>query len=680
MDQSAARDRIEALRALIREQDYRYYVLDEPVWSDAEYDRHFRELERLESAFPEWVSPDSPTQRVGGGVRSDFQPVRHDDPLLSLEKVVEEPEFVAFDRRVHERLGRAQADPIHYVGEPKYDGLAVSLLYVDGLFARAATRGDGWTGEEVTANVRTIRSIPLRIRGRAWPRRLEVRGEVYLPKAAFRSLNEAIEKEGGRPFVNSRNAAAGSLRQVDPRVTRARPLAFFAYGVGRPAEPGLPECHSDLLERLREWGFPVTQEYRRLAGVEPCLVYFRALLERRQELPFEADGAVFKVDRVSEQELLGSVARAPRWAIAYKFPSEAVTTVVEAIEFQVGRTGTLTPVARVRPVFAGGARIVHATLHNMDEIARKDIRVGDTVSLRRAGDVIPEIVGVLGEPDAARPPPVDGPRSCPVCGAPVERIPGASAIRCTGGLHCPAQRKESLRHFASRPALDIQGLGEKLIGQLVDQGLVETPADLYQLDVARLAALERMGPQSAANLVAAIESSKQTTLPRFLYALGIRDVGQVTARTLAESLGSLEALMETREEELCAIEGIGPVIGREIQIFFRDPGNRHVIDRLRSAGVQWPAIRQTTGTAPRPFEGARFVLTGKLASVTREEAEAFLREAGGQIGQSVTRKTSYVIAGENPGQKLADARRLGVPEVGEAELLAWMAEARARKA
>ncbi|MHB1544366.1 MAG: NAD-dependent DNA ligase LigA [Gammaproteobacteria bacterium] len=674
MDRESARDRIEKLSALIREHDYRYYVLDDPEWSDAEYDRHFRELEKLESAFPEWMSQDSPTQRVSGTARNDLAPVRHDDPLLSLEKVVEASEFEAFDRRVRERLGREQSDPIAYVGEPKYDGLAVSLLYEEGVLTRGATRGDGLTGEDVTANVRTIRSIPLRIRGSHWPRRLEVRGEIYLPKEAFRALNQVIEKEGGRPFVNARNAAAGSLRQLDPRVASARPLAFFAYGVGRPFQANLPECHSELLERLREGGFPVTREYRRLIGVGPCLAYFRGLLERRNELPFEADGAVFKVDEVREQEQLGSVARAPRWAVAFKFPSEEVTTVVEAIEFQIGRTGTLTPVARVAPVFAGGARIAHATLHNMDEIARKDIRVGDTVSLRRAGDVIPEIIRVLSRQDSGRGPSVDWPRSCPVCGAPVEQVPDEATIRCSGGLHCPAQRKESLRHFSSRAALDIQGLGEKLIGQLVDTGLVKTPADLYRLDVARLIALERMGPQSAANLVAAIEQSKQTTLARFLYALGIREVGQVTARLLAESMGSLEALLGAQEDELLTIEGIGPVIGHAVWVFFNDPGNRQVIDRLREAGVQWPNVELISDAVPGRFAGALFVLTGKLATVTREEAETFLREAGGRIGQSVTRKTSYVIVGENPGHKLDDARRLGVPTVSETELLEWMSK------
>ncbi len=674
MDRDDARKRIEELRALIQEHDYRYYVLDDPVWSDAEYDRHFSELEKLESGFPEWITPDSPTRRVSGVARSDFASVRHDDPLLSLEKVVDETEFEAFDRRIRERLGRETTDPITYVGEPKYDGLAVSLLYEDGVFTRAATRGDGFAGEDVTANVRTIRAIPLRIRGGRWPRRLEIRGEIYLPKDAFIALNQGIEKEGGRPFVNPRNAAAGSLRQLDSRMTAMRPLAFFAYGIGRPSQPDLPDCHHALLERLREGGFPVTREYRVLGGVGPCIEYFQDLMKRRAQLPFEADGAVFKVDRVSEQERLGSVARAPRWAVAYKFPSEEVITVIESIEFQVGRTGTLTPVARVRPVFAGGARIAHATLHNLDEIERKDIRLGDTVLLRRAGDVIPEIIRVIIKPGLRRHPPVEAPRSCPVCGAPVERIPDGALIRCSGGLHCPAQRKESIRHFASRSALDIQGLGEKLIGQLVDTGLVETPADLYHLDVQRLASFERMGEQSATNLVQAIERSRQTTLPRFLYALGIPQVGQVTAQHLTESLGSLEALIRASEEVLCDIEGVGPVIGHEVRVFFDEPGNRQVIDRLREAGIHWPSPSPGVTDDPGRFAGCLFVLTGKLASLTRAEAEAFLRKEGGRLAQSVSRKTNYVIVGENPGSKRTEAERLGIPLVTESELLSWMKE------
>lgn len=672
MDREAARDRIEALKTRIREQDYRYYVLDDPHWSDAEYDRHFRELAELETAFPEWITPDSPTQRVGGAVRSDFQPVRHDDPLLSLDKVVEESELRDFDRRVHERLGRGLEDPVIYVGEPKFDGLAVSLLYEDGVFVRAATRGDGVTGEDVTANVRTVRSIPLKLRGHPWPRRLEVRGEVYLPKDDFRVLNQSLEKEGGRPFVNARNAAAGSLRQLDPRVTASRPLAFSAYGVGRPLQEGLPEYLSALLERLREGGLPVTREYRRLVGVEPGLAYYRDLLGRRESLPFEADGVVYKVDSIRDQEQLGSVARAPRWATAFKFPSEVVETRIAAIEFQVGRTGTLTPVAHVTPVFAGGARISHASLHNMDEIARKDIRVGDRVWLRRSGDVIPEILGVLEPGAVERGAPLEWPRTCPVCGAPVERIPDQAAIRCTGGLHCPAQRKESLRHFASRPALDIEGLGEKLISQLVDQGWVKTPADLYRLEAELLQGLDRMGPRSAAKLVAAIERSKQTSLPRFLYALGIPEVGEVTAQLLAQSLGSLDALLVAQEEDLMKIEGVGPAIAQEIRAFFNDPGNRTVIEELRAAGLHWPDPIPPTGRRPERFGGAVFVLTGKLESLTREEAEAFLRAGGARIASSVSRKTSYVIVGEHPGHKLDEARRLGIPQVSESELLAWM--------
>ncbi len=674
MNPEVARQRIETLRAEITEHDYRYYVLDAPLWTDAEYDRHWRELEALEREFPQWDRPDSPTHRVGGAPRSDLVPIRHDPPMLSLEKVLDQAGLRHFDRRLHERLGLPSDRPLDYVGEPKIDGLAVSLLYEDQVLVRAATRGDGMTGEEVTANVRTIRSIPLRLRPGIWPHRLEVRGEIYLPREAFATLNRELETGGGRGFVNARNAAAGSLRQLDPRITASRPLAFSAYGVGQGPEADVPGLQDALLAWLREAGFPVSPEVRRLGGIEACWRYFEQLNARRESLPFEADGVVFKLNDRREQERAGAVARAPRWAVALKFESEEAGTRVEAIEFQVGRTGTLTPVARVTPVFVGGARVVHASLHNVSEMHRKDIRVGDRVVLRRAGDVIPEIVRSVVAESGSRPPPVPEPASCPVCGSPVERDPGGILIRCAGGLHCPAQKREAIRHFASREAMNIHGLGEKLIDQLVRTDRVRTPADLYALTAESLAGLERMGGRSAEKLVLAIQASRETTLARFLYALGIREVGETTAELLARSLGSLEAIQEAGVDDLCAISGIGPMIGHHIRLFFDDPGNREVIGRLRAAGISWP--HPAPPTSGSRFAGALFVLTGRLTTLTRDAAESAIRALGGTVSSQVSRKTSYLIVGENPGSKLDQAREYGTRIVMEEEFRDWIRPSR----
>jgi DNA ligase (NAD+) len=677
MTPEAARQRIETLRALIAEHDYRYFVLDSPTWTDAEYDRHWQELDRLEREFPQWDRPDSPTRRVGGLPRADLVPVRHEQPMLSLDKVPDAAGLRHFDRRLHERLGEPPDIPLVYVGEPKFDGLAISLVYEEQGLVRAATRGDGVTGEEVTANVRTIRSIPLRLRPGIWPRRFEVRGEVYLPRQAFAALNRALEAEGGHGFVNARNAAAGSLRQLDPRVAAARPLAFFAYGVGQVPASGVPDRQEALLEWLREAGFPVSPEVRRLDGIEACLRYYEQLLDRREALPFEADGAVFKLNDRAAQERAGTVTRAPRWSVALKFPAEETETTVEGIEFQVGRTGVLTPVARVMPVFVGGARVAHATLHNVSEMNRKDIRVGDRVIVRRAGEVIPEIVRTVTAPDVPRPPPVEAPQTCPACGAPVERDTGEILIRCTGGLHCPAQRKEVIRHFASRGGLDIRGLGEKLIHQLVEADWIRTPADLYVLKGDSLAGLERMGERSAANLLAAIDASKKTTLARFLFALGIREVGEATAELLARTLGSIEAIEGAEVETLCAIDGIGPVIGHHIRAFFDDPGNREVIRRLRVAGVSWPAPpARPAALGMGRLAGAVFVLTGRLGTMTREQAEAAIHSLGGSVSSRVSRKTRYLLVGENPGSKLDEARRLGTEIITEADLLDWVGSSR----
>ena len=670
MNPETARRRIETLRAEIADHDYRYYVLDAPLWTDAEYDRHWQELEALEQAFPQWDRPDSPTRRVGGAPRPDLAPIRHEQPMLSLEKVLDQAALRHFDRRLHERLGLSADRPLDYVGEPKIDGLAVSLLYEDQVLVRAATRGDGMTGEEVTANVRTIRSIPLRLRPGNWPRRLDVRGEIYLPREAFAALNRELEAGGGRSFVNARNAAAGSLRQLDSRITASRPLAFSAYGVGQGPGGGVPALQDALLAWLREAGFPVSPEVRRLEGIEACWRYFGQLNERRESLPFAADGVVFKLNDRRGQEQAGTVARAPRWAVALKFESEEAETGVEEIEFQVGRTGILTPVARVTPVFVGGARVVHASLHNVSEMHRKDIRVGDRVVLRRAGDVIPEIVRFVVAGSGSRPPPISEPTRCPACGSPVERDPGGILIRCTGGLHCPAQKKEAIRHFASREALNIQGLGEKLIDQLVRAEWVRTPADLYALEVDQLAGLERMGRRSAEKLVLAIEASRNTTLARFLYALGIREVGETTAELLARSRGSLEAIQEAERDDLCSISGIGPIIGLHIRLFFDDPGNREVIRRLRAAGIRWPS--PALPASGSRFAGEVFVLTGRLTTLTRDEAASAIRALGGTVSSQVSPKTNYLVVGENPGSKLDEARRLGTRIVTEEEFRDWI--------
>ncbi|MBL8224528.1 MAG: NAD-dependent DNA ligase LigA [Chromatiales bacterium] len=673
MATSAQARRAEVLRALIEEHNYRYYVLDDPTIPDAGYDALFRELQALEAAHPELVVPESPTQRVGGAPVPAFGTVRHEQPMLSLDNAFTEEEVRAFDRRVRERLGTEEE--VAYSAEPKLDGLAVSLVYEAGRLVRAATRGDGFVGEDVTHNVRTIRALPVRLRGDRLPDRLEVRGEVYMPRAGFALLNERLAAEGGKPFVNPRNAAAGSLRQLDPRITATRPLAFFAYGIGSHAGGALPDTHSETLVRLRDWGLPVSPDVARVVGVEACLDYQRRLGERRRALPYEVDGVVYKVDSCAQQEALGYVSRAPRFAVAHKFPAEEQTTVVEAVEFQVGRTGALTPVARLRPVFVGGVTVSNATLHNMDELGRKDVRPGDTVVIRRAGDVIPEVVRVLPEQRPAGARSVRLPDRCPVCGSEVVRPEGEAIARCAGGLACAAQRREALRHFASRRALDIQGLGTQLVEQLVTLDLVTDPADLFALDAATLAGLERLGERSAAKLVAAIAASRETTLDRFLYALGIPEVGDSTARVLARHFGSLDALVNADEAALTSVPDVGPVMAGRITAFFRQPRNLAVIARLRSAGVHWPE----TGPAPPaeapagPVAGRSFVLTGTLPNLAREAARERIEAAGGRVAGSVSKRTDYVVAGADPGSKLARALELGIAVLDEDGLLRLLA-------
>ncbi|MEQ1438147.1 NAD-dependent DNA ligase LigA [Fontimonas sp. SYSU GA230001] len=667
----AVRRRAEALRRQLDEHNYRYYVLDQPTVSDAEYDRLFDELQRLEQDHPDLVTPDSPTQRVGGAPRADFAPVRHGQPMLSLRKVTTEAELQDFDRRVRETLGVASVD---YVGEPKLDGLAVSLTYEHGVLVRGATRGDGETGEDITANLRTIRRIPLRLRGEA-PRSIEVRGEVYLPLAGFRRWVEEATQRGERAPVNPRNAAAGSLRQLDPAVTARRPLAFYAYGVGQHDGWERPARHMEVLDCLRHWGFPLSDLIERVRGPDGCQRYFEAMQARRAHLPFDIDGVVFKLDDLAGREELGAVSREPRWAVAYKFAAEEAQTVIEDIDFQVGRTGVLTPTARLRTVFVGGAHVSNATLHNLDEIARKDIRIGDWVVVRRAGDVIPEVKEVVLAKRSHHVRHAQVPQRCPVCDSPVVREPGDPVARCSGGLTCPAQLTRALQHFASRRALDIEGLGEKLLGQLIEQGLVRKSSDIYHLDVQRLAGLERMGEKSAQNLIDAIERSKETTLARFVYALGIPQVGETTAQALAAHFRTLDALIaaaladaptadaqglkdKERFPRLREVPDVGPEVARQISLWFAQDKHRALIDELRAAGVRWPQAQ-----APRegPLNGKTFVLTGTLPGMSRDEASALIEAQGGKVAGSVSKKTDYVVAGDAAGSKLAKAQALGVP-------------------
>lgn len=655
------------LRAAIEQHNYRYYVLNDPSVPDAEYDRLMNELRALETVHPHLVSPDSPTQRVSGQVAAEFAEVQHAVPMLSLDNAFADSDIEAFNRRVRERLGRdAEAEPVVYAAEPKLDGLAVSILYVAGVYERAATRGDGVTGEDVTANVRTIRSVPQRLRGAA-PAVIEVRGEVFLPLAGFDRVNREAAERGEKIYVNPRNLAAGSLRQLDARVTASRPLDVFFYSIGQCEGSAPPASQTELLARLRSWGLRTCPEIARVEGVAGCLEYYRKIGARRAQLPYQIDGVVYKVDSRADQERLGFVSRAPRWAIAHKFPADEELTTLIGVDFQIGRSGALTPVARLAPVFVGGVTVSNATLHNMDEVERKDVRIGDTVVVRRAGDVIPEIARVLLERRPANAEVIRLPANCPVCGSPVRREDDEAVARCTGGtLVCRAKRKEWLKHFASRRALDVEGLGDKLIEQLVDADVVRTPADLYGLTVTQLAALDRMGERSAANVSAALERSKSTTLPRFLFALGIPDVGETTARALAEQFGSLEALSAARVEAIMETPDVGPVSASAVARFLAEPRNRQMITALREQGVHWPDLERRG--ADSPLAGLTFVLTGTLPNFKREEAEQALRELGAKTSGSVSKKTSYVIAGADAGSKLAKAESLDVPVLGAAEL------------
>ncbi|MTW20141.1 NAD-dependent DNA ligase LigA [Allochromatium palmeri] len=675
MTRPEAVQRIEALRAEIRHHNHRYYVLDDPEIPDAEYDRLFAELQALEREYPELITPDSPTQRVGAEPRPELGEVRHAVPMISLDNAMSDERLVEFHRRITAAL--PELDPVLYTAEPKLDGLAISLRYESGTLVLAATRGDGTQGEDVTHNARTIPNVPLRLLGEDWPEVLEVRGEVYMTRAGFARLNRQLEARGERLFANPRNAAAGSLRQLDPRLTARRPLRFCAYGWGEySGDSGASQFA--LLQRLAAWGVPISPEQRLVTGLDGCRAYFEDLGQRRETLDYDIDGVVFKLDPLAAQAELGATARHPRWAVARKFPAQEALTEVEAVEFQVGRTGAVTPVARLRPVQVGGVTVSNATLHNFDEIRRKDVWIGDTVTVRRAGDVIPEIVRALVErrPDTARM--VERPIHCPVCGSDVIRPEGEAVARCSGGLWCPAQRKEAIRHFASRRALDIEGLGEKLIEQLVDLEWVREPADLYRLSAERLAQLERMGEKSAANLIAALEHSKRTTLARFVFALGIREVGETTAQLLAEHVGGIEALMAASVEDLVAIKGIGPVMAAHLVSFMAQSHNREAIAHLLAAGIDWPAVERPASVTPAaaPLAGKTFVITGTL-SQQREVFAARLQGLGAKVTGSVSKKTDYLLAGAEAGSKLAKAETLGVTVIDEAGLESLIARLQA---
>jgi DNA ligase (NAD+) len=669
-----ARTRIEQLRQQINDHNHRYYVLDEAAIPDAEYDRLMRELQTLEAQYPQWITADSPTQRVGAEPLAAFDQVQHELPMLSLDNAMNAEEFAAFYQRIRDRL-KTTAE-IELICEPKLDGLAVSLLYEQGKLVRAATRGDGQTGEDITRNVRTINNVPLRLQGDAWPRRIEVRGEVYMPKAGFEAYNAKARAADEKVFANPRNAAAGSLRQFDARITAKRPLEFCAYSIGIVSDEfGLATTHRGILDQIQGWGIRINPETRTANGLEQALDCYRLLGEKRHQLGYEIDGSVFKVNALALQQQLGFVARAPRWAIAYKFPAVEQMTRLLGVDFQVGRTGAVTPVARLEPVHVAGVTVSNATLHNMDEVARLGVRIGDTVIVRRAGDVIPQVVSVVLE---QRPEHTDAiliPDSCPVCDSLIEKVEGEAVARCTGGLVCAAQRKEAIKHFASRKALDVEGLGDKLIEQLVAADLIDSVDDLFHLTLEQLSGLERMGEKSATNVLAALDKAKQTTLGRFLYALGIREVGVVTAQSLADHFGFLQRIMDASIEQLLDVADVGSVVASHVVNFFAEAHNRTVIEQLKNAGVVWPEGEPARAAAEDlPLAGQTAVITGTLTALSRDEAKAHLQTLGAKVTGSVSAKTDFLVAGEKAGSKLAKATQLGVSVWDETRLLAVLEE------
>ena len=669
-------ERARELRAEIEKHNHHYYVLDAPLISDAEYDQLFRELQALETAHPELRTPDSPTRRVGGQPLDMFKPVRHVVPMLSIrtETDVEASGAYAFDARVRKELKLAESDPpVEYAAELKFDGLAINLRYENGVLVCAATRGDGETGEDVTANVRTIGQIPLRLRADNPPEVLEVRGEIYMKRADFERFNARALAAGEKTLVNPRNGAAGSIRQLDPRIAASRPLSFFAYGLGEVRGWLAPPTHGAVLDALAAFGLPVCAERAVLCGPQALADFHERMGNRRAELPFDIDGVVYKVNSLELQAVLGFVSREPRWAVAHKYPAEEASTEVLGVDIQVGRTGALTPVARLAPVFVGGVTVTNATLHNEDEVRRKDVHIGDTVVVRRAGDVIPEVVRVVPEKRPILAPEFIMPATCPVCGSHVVKAEDEAVARCSGGLYCPAQRKQALIHFASRRAMDVEGLGDKLVEQLVDAGIVRTPADLYNMGLMALVNLDRMAEKSATNLLAAIEKSKQTTLARFIYALGIRNVGETTAKDLARHFGSLDRLIAASDDEWLQVNDVGPVVVQCLRQFLSESHNVEVIEQLRAAGVTWGEGEPQVTTAGR-LAGKIFVLTGTLPTLSREEAKALIEGVGGKVSGSVSKKTDYVVAGEEAGSKLEKAQALGVTVIDEAQLRALLGE------
>ncbi|WP_105103846.1 NAD-dependent DNA ligase LigA [Microbulbifer pacificus] len=658
------------LHDILNRANYQYYVLDTPELPDVEYDRCLRELQALENEYPQLVTSDSPTQRVGAEPLAAFTQVRHEMPMLSLDNAFSDEEMEDFDRRIRDRLN--SVEPVEYACEPKLDGIAVSLLYRNGVLERAATRGDGAVGEDITQNVRTIFSVPLKLLASDVPAVLEVRGEIYMPKAGFAALNDKAREAGEKGFVNPRNAAAGSLRQLDPRITAQRPLELCVYSVGIVEGGELPERHSEILAQLNRWGFRINSEMAVAENIQACLEYYRKLGEKRAQLAYDIDGIVFKVNSIALQKRLGFVARAPRWATAYKFPAQEEMTELLDVEFQVGRTGAVTPVARLQPVFVGGVTVSNATLHNRDEIERLGVKIGDTVIIRRAGDVIPQVVSVVASRRPADARDIEFPSHCPVCDSPVEATPGEAVARCSGGLICSAQRKQAIKHFASRKAMDIDGLGDKLVEQLVDEGLLNSVSGLYRLSLEPLMALERMGEKSAQNLLDALERSKATTLPKFLYALGIREVGEATARNLARHFGQLEKLMQADTEALQQVEDVGPVVAHYVAEFFEQPHNLEEVAALQQAGVYWEDEVREEGT--QPLAGQTWVLTGKLETLSRSEAKDYLQRLGAKVAGSVSANTHTVVAGPGAGSKLNKARELDLPVLDEEGLMAMLRE------
>lgn len=660
-------EKLQSLRDKINFHNYRYYVLDDPEIPDAEFDKLFRELQSLEKEFPELVTDDSPTQRVGAAPLKEFGEVRHKVPMLSLANAFDEDELNNFGKRISEIVGK-KIDSMEFIAEPKLDGLAISLRYEKGKLVQGATRGDGESGEDVTQNIRTIKSIPLLLSGKNIPDVLEVRGEVFISKKGFQELNKNQEKTGGKTFANPRNAAAGSLRQLDSSITATRPLEFYAYGIGEVKNGNIGKTQFELLQNLKQWGVRVSPEIKVVKGIKACLEYYQKITPRREKLAYEIDGVVYKVNSFAQQEELGFVSRAPRWAIAHKFPAQEAMTTINAIDVQVGRTGILTPVARLKPVEVGGVTVTNATLHNQDEIERLDARVGDTVVIYRAGDVIPKVASVVKSKRPKNTRRFKMPAKCPECDSEVERIEDEAATRCTGGLFCPAQRKNSIKHFNSRRAMDIDGVGDKLVDQLVDKGLIRDAADQYSLTVDQLASLERMAKKSAENVVNALQKSKTTSLARFIYALGIRDVGEATAQNLAQHYADLESVMKAGEESLQEVQDIGPIVAHHIVSFFKQKHNKDVIKKLLKAGVHWPAVKSGASKDSK-VAGKTIVITGTLSSMKRDELKSRLQELGAKVTGSVSKNTDYVVVGADPGSKYDKAQKLGVEILDEKNIL-----------